>query len=80
MTPQFSKTSLLSEEDRELLLRLREQQPAKTLRERPLTLGERAADFVAATVGSWKFIITQTIILIAWIFLTHIPHPIASKI
>lgn len=67
MNQQPSKASLLSKEDRELLLRLREQEPAKTLLERPLTTGERAADFVASTVGSWKFIITQTVLLIAWI-------------
>ncbi len=32
-----------------------------------LTVGDRVADTVAATVGSWPFIITQSIILIAWI-------------
>jgi uncharacterized membrane protein len=31
------------------------------------TLGERVADSVAAGVGSWPFIITQTTLLAAWI-------------
>jgi uncharacterized membrane protein len=38
--------------------------------ERPqLTLGQRIADTVAATMGSWRFIIIQTAILFAWIVL-----------
>ncbi len=32
-----------------------------------LTLGNRIADGVASTVGSWPFIITQSLILLAWI-------------
>jgi len=31
------------------------------------TLGERAADVVAAAVGSWRFILVQSGLLIAWI-------------
>ena len=34
-----------------------------------LTLGQRIADGVAATMGSWKFIITQSIVLAMWITL-----------
>lgn len=30
------------------------------------TLGMRASDIVASTVGSWKFIIIQSVILIIW--------------
>jgi len=33
------------------------------------TFGARVADVVAATMGSWPFIIIQTIILFIWIFL-----------
>jgi len=33
------------------------------------TLGERVADLVASVVGSWPFIIAQTVILAAWITL-----------
>ncbi|MFA5963500.1 MAG: DUF1003 domain-containing protein [Sphingomonas sp.] len=35
----------------------------------PLTAGQRIADTVAATMGSWKFIIIQTTILFFWIAL-----------
>ncbi len=34
-----------------------------------LTRGERIADVVAATMGSWKFIIIQSILLFVWIIL-----------
>ena len=32
-----------------------------------LTVGQRVADTVASTVGSWRFIITQSIVLLAWL-------------
>jgi len=35
----------------------------------PLTVGQKIADTVAATMGSWKFIIIQSIILLIWIVL-----------
>jgi uncharacterized membrane protein len=34
-----------------------------------LTLGQRIADQVAATMGSWRFIIIQTVLLMVWIIL-----------
>ncbi len=34
-----------------------------------LTLGQRIADIVAATMGSWNFIIVQSTILVIWIVL-----------
>ena len=34
-----------------------------------LTTGQRIADIVAATMGSWPFIIVQSLILMVWIFL-----------
>jgi uncharacterized membrane protein len=33
----------------------------------PQTLGDRVADRVAATVGSWRFIIVQSALLLAWL-------------
>ena len=33
------------------------------------TLGERVADATARTIGSWKFIIIQTILVVAWVAL-----------
>src|SRR5437868_3742500 len=35
----------------------------------PLTSGQRIADTVAATMGSWRFIIIQSVILLLWIVL-----------
>ena len=35
----------------------------------PLTVGQRIADTVAATMGSWTFIIIQSVILMIWIAL-----------
>jgi uncharacterized membrane protein len=40
--------------------------------EAPLTIGQKVADAVAATMGSWKFIIIQSAILLAWIILNLI--------
>src|SRR5713101_7684290 len=34
-----------------------------------LTLGQHVADVIAATVGSWRFIIIQSILLAAWLIL-----------
>ena len=35
----------------------------------PLTLGQRIADMVASNMGSWRFIIIQSTILLVWIAL-----------
>jgi uncharacterized membrane protein len=35
----------------------------------PKTTGERAADTVAAAMGSWRFIIIQSVVVVAWILL-----------
>src|SRR5437588_411701 len=37
-----------------------------------LTIGAKIADAVASTVGSWPFIITQSLILAAWIILNTV--------
>jgi uncharacterized membrane protein len=43
---------------------------AAALRQRKrLTLGQRAADSFAGSIGSWRFIIAQTVILLIWIVL-----------
>jgi uncharacterized membrane protein len=39
------------------------------LAEAEVTTGQRIADWVAATMGSWNFIIIQSIILLIWIIL-----------
>jgi uncharacterized membrane protein len=64
------------ESERQLLSRLRATRragratPAANAPRAPtLTLGQRVADKVAATMGSWSFIIVQSIILLVWIVL-----------
>jgi uncharacterized membrane protein len=64
----------LGEDEKELLGKLRaarRKQRAEGLRaaEAQLTAGQKIADAVAATMGSWRFIIIQTTILILWITL-----------
>ena len=60
------------EDEQELLRKLRDarrKQRAEGLKVAPLTVGQRIADAVAATMGSWRFIIIQTTILALWIAL-----------
>jgi uncharacterized membrane protein len=54
--------------DKEALKILRQNKPARRrVRHRGLTLGQKIADSVAAMVGSWPFIIVQSVILIFWL-------------
>jgi uncharacterized membrane protein len=62
-----TETRLL-DELRLMRRRLRREDPVQTAAS-GLTLGQKIADFVAATMGSWSFIIIQTTILIVWIVL-----------
>ena len=61
----------LHEEEVKLLDRLRGARRARRqAKPKPeLTMGERIADGVAATMGSWTFIIIQSVILFIWIIL-----------
>jgi uncharacterized membrane protein len=63
----------LQTEEMRMLLRLREarrrHRTAKPPQAEGLTLGDRVSDRVASTVGSWKFIIIQSVILAIWMFL-----------
>ena len=38
-----------------------------------MTFGERLADRLAAVIGSWRFILTQTILLLLWV-LVNVLH------
>jgi uncharacterized membrane protein len=69
MSGQYPIEPLLTPEDHELLQNLRDCNPARNLKKPRLTIGERSADLVAATVGSWRFIIIQSVILAIWIIL-----------
>lgn len=54
--------------ERETLQRLRRRKPARSVAPlKGLTLGERIADLVAAVMGSWSFIVAQTLALCLWI-------------
>jgi uncharacterized membrane protein len=64
LDPAASDEALL----RTLRARRRQKRQAKQ-RELPLTLGQTVADRVAATMGSWPFIIVQSIIFAAWVAL-----------
>ena len=59
----------LHEEEIALLEAMRVKRRARAERAESYSLGEKVADWVAATMGSWNFIIIQTIILIIWIIL-----------
>jgi uncharacterized membrane protein len=59
----------LLEELRGVRRRLREGHTAAGAVEGQLTVGQRVADTVAATMGSWNFIIIQSAILLIWIAL-----------
>ncbi|HEV2673159.1 MAG TPA: DUF1003 domain-containing protein [Aliidongia sp.] len=61
----------LQVEEMRMLLRLREarRRHRAAAPSDGLTLGQRVSDGVAATVGSWKFIIIQSVILVIWMFL-----------
>ena len=53
----------------QLLLKLREQDPAQNPPKLRLSFGERLADRVAAVMGSWRFIIAQSCFLAVWVIL-----------
>src|SRR5712691_3108288 len=68
----------LSEHEREIVQRFIDR--GRTARnvaqefEEHLTMGQRIADRVAATMGSWTFIIIQSSILLAWIVLNVVAY------
>ncbi len=59
----------VSQDEYQLLLRLRDRKPAQNPPLPPATMGDRISDRVAATIGSWNFIIIQTMLLVAWVAL-----------
>ena len=68
---------LLDEAEHFLLHDIRKLRRAERLRavrakagpDAPLTLGQKIADIVAETMGSWRFIIIQSLLLTVWIAL-----------
>jgi len=49
--------------------RVQERAEGQLQKDIPLTLGQRIADAVAAGMGSWRFIIIQSTILLIWVVL-----------
>jgi len=58
--------------DNDRILRSMVSRNVNEMEEERMTLGQRVADKVADTIGSWRFIITQSIILVTWITLNVI--------
>ena len=70
MNPVADLSHRLLEQDITLLAKLRSARRTNTEIVQPaFTVGDRVADRVAATMGSWPFIIIQTAILLIWIVL-----------
>lgn len=66
----FAKSHQLHDEELVLLHRLRQARRARKQGDRgALPLGARIADAVAAIMGSWPFIIMQSLVLAAWVVL-----------
>jgi uncharacterized membrane protein len=59
----------LSTLDFKRLRDLREERPARNIPKPVMTAGAALADWVAETVGSWRFIIVQSLLLGIWIAL-----------
>jgi len=69
----MSHAPSLTPEDEQLLHDLRQQRRGhRTKHHGALSFGQRLADGVAATVGSWRFIIVQSGLLLLWILLNVI--------
>ena len=64
--------SKLTRDDLERLSELRSKQPARSVSLKRPSRGERIADTVTATVGSWRFILIQSCLLALWIILNVI--------
>ena len=58
--------------ENDLILRRMVSRNVNEMVEEQSTLGQRVADKVADTIGSWRFIITQSVILTIWIILNVI--------
>src|SRR6186713_1331397 len=69
MTTEPGHKVHLSQTDLDRLHELRAERPARTRSKPALTPGAALADWVAETVGSWRFIVIQSVVLAIWITL-----------
>ena len=67
--PVFRQKIHFTPAELEHLRYLRERKPARTAKLPRPSSGERIADVVTTTVGSWRFIIIQSCLLTLWILL-----------
>lgn len=64
----LDEITALSQEDQKLLRELRKARADRAPAEMgPTSFGQRTADGIAAIVGSWRFIIIQSVLLVAWL-------------
>jgi uncharacterized membrane protein len=64
----------VSPEEYLLLQRLRERKPGLNPPQQRPTMGDRAADMIAAGMGSWRFIVIQSVLLLVWVLLNATGH------
>ena len=74
MASEHRRTVHLGADELKRLEELRAQKPARQTVEHAPTRGALIADWVAKTVGSWRFIIIQSVILGVWIALNVIAY------
>lgn len=72
MTNKNSERVHLSPDDHQRLRELRREKPGRLGPQHAPSAGALIADWVAKTVGSWRFIIIQSVILGIWIILNLI--------
>lgn len=69
----LDEITALSQEDQDLLRQLRKARADRAPGDTgPATLGERTADRIAAIVGSWRFIVIQSALLILWLIVNSL--------
>ncbi|WP_051158646.1 DUF1003 domain-containing protein [Nodosilinea nodulosa] len=75
MTTSYLKRpvrALLSREEYQLLQDLRQRNPGQQPPQTRLDIGDHIADQVAEVMGSWRFIIIQSLLLASWVVLNVI--------
>jgi uncharacterized membrane protein len=68
----ISETNVIDRWERMRLRHSHKHAPLRNINEaaaQSMTFGERASDAFAETMGSWKFIILQSVILMIWVML-----------
>jgi uncharacterized membrane protein len=69
-----SEAACICPEEYHLIEQLRQKSPAQTPMVMPLSLGDSLADRVVTIVGSWRFILIQSFLLMLWIVLNLLAY------